>query len=137
MVQSISNAEAGIQKLMTQMVQNLNNADTDGVKGLSKEELNSIDAKNNIAGAGFAKFLSSQFEKIDTDENGQLSAKEIASSKPLGQLGKLGAPTGLELNQNKSENALGNFPNSFVQKLLNAYQSTNLSSVASSLSLAL
>lgn len=119
MVSSISSTESSIQQLMAAMYQKMNAADTDGIAGLSKKELSSIDVGDDVGGGGFLQSLSAQFDKIDTDGNGQLSAKEISSAKPTGPMGP---PPGLELNATKSDDATGstNSIEAMMEKLLKA-----------------
>lgn len=83
MVSTIGSAASdSVQMMMAQMFQKMQSADTDGVKGLSKSELSSIDSSNDAGGTAFLKSLSSQFNELDADGNGQLSQSEIASAKP-------------------------------------------------------
>lgn len=96
MVSSISsNASDSIQLMMAQMYQKLNAADTDGIAGLSKDELSSIDSSDDKGGSAFLQSLSSQFDSLDADGNGQLSASEIASAKP--PCGPMGPPPGMTI----------------------------------------
>lgn len=95
MVSSIGNSDSGaVQLAMAVMYQKMNAANTDGISGLSKNELSSIDAGSDVGGSAFLKSLTSQFEQLDADSNGQLSEKEIASAKPTGNMGP---PPGLEI----------------------------------------
>lgn len=97
MVSSISsNASDSIQLIMAQMYQKLNAADTDGTAGLSKDELSSIDTSGDKGGSAFLQSLSSQFDSLDADGNGQLSASEIASAKP--PCGPMGPPPGMTIS---------------------------------------
>lgn len=80
MVSTISN-DVNIQQMM-QMFQKMKAADTDGTSGLSKSELSSIDSGSDVRGADFLKSLTNQFDSLDADKNGQLSASEIATAKP-------------------------------------------------------
>lgn len=106
MVSSISStANDSIQLMMAQMFQKMNAADTDGTAGLSKAELSSIDSGNDLGGSAFLKSLSSQFDSIDADGNGQLSASEIASAKPPS--GPMGPPPGLNLDSTDSTSSTG------------------------------
>lgn len=106
MVSSISStANDSIQLMMAQMFQKMNAADTDGTAGLSKAELSSIDSGNDFVGSAFLKSLSSQFDSIDADGNGQLSASEIASAKPPS--GPMGPPPGLNLDSMDSTSSTG------------------------------
>lgn len=100
MVTGINSADSGdMQLLMAQMYQKLKAADTDSTKGLSKDELSSIGITNDAGGTAFLKSLSAQFDKLDTDSNGQLSASEIASARPPAPMGP---PPGLDLGKSNS-----------------------------------
>lgn len=97
MVSGISNtATDSIQLMMAQMYQKMNAADTDGTAGLSKSELSSIDTGDDKGGSAFLQSLSSQFDSLDADGNGQLSASEIASAKPPS--GPMGPPPGMTIS---------------------------------------
>lgn len=95
MVSSIGSDSDSIQQMMAAMLQQMNKADTDGVRGLSKSELASIGSTGDVGGSAFLKSLSDQFDSLDADGNGQLSSEEIASAKPLD--GPMGPPPGLDL----------------------------------------
>lgn len=99
MVSSISNNSTEIQKLMAQMMQSMKKADTDGTSGLSKNELASVDSSGDVGGSAFLKSLSDQFDSLDADGNGQLSASEIASAKPTQE--PMGPPPGLSIDSDK------------------------------------
>lgn len=82
MVSKIGNlATDSIQLMMSQMMQKMTTADADGSKGLSKSELSSIDTNDGSGGAAFLKSLSDQFDALDTNGNGELSANEITKAK--------------------------------------------------------
>lgn len=100
MVSSTSTVSGGIEQLMLAMYQKMSAADTDGITGLSKDELSSIDTGNDVGGARFLKMLSNQFDKIDADGNGQLSSDEIAAARP--HRGHMGPPPGLQLESSDS-----------------------------------
>ena len=89
MVTSISSSSNSdyIQQLMAQMMKNMSAADTDGTTGLSKTEISSINTGDDKGGAGFLKALSDNFDKIDSDSNGQLTQSEIQASKPQQPMG--------------------------------------------------
>jgi Ca2+-binding EF-hand superfamily protein len=89
MVSSIgSNAGASsIQQMMAEFQRKLQSADTDGTAGLSKEELSSIDTGDDKGGANFLKTLTENFDKLDSDGNGQLSESEIKAAKPPKPMG--------------------------------------------------
>jgi len=103
MVSSINNGGSdNMQLLMAQMFQKMNAADTDGVSGLSKSELSSIDTGSDKGGTGFLKSLSDQFDSLDADGNGQLSSDEIASAKPQGPP-PMGPPPGMTIDSSDSD----------------------------------
>lgn len=94
MLSSISNsAEDSIQLMMSQMLQKMNAADTDGTSGLSLDEILSIDTSDDTGGAAFLKSLKDQFKTLDSNSDGQLSSKEIFTAKPPG--GPMGPPPGM------------------------------------------
>lgn len=97
MVSSINTDSDSIQQMMAVTFQKLNAADTDGIRGLSKAELLSIDSTDGVGGTAFLKSLSEQFDTLDTDGNGQLSSEEIASVKPVD--GPMGPPAGMDLGE--------------------------------------
>jgi len=108
MVSSISNADSDVvQLMMAQMYQKLNAGDTDGIKGLSKDELSSINSSNDVGSSAFLESLTEQFDSLDADRNGQLSANEIASVKPPSE--PMGPPPGMSIpgNEDNSDDLLG------------------------------
>lgn len=136
MEQGVNNTCSGsIQQIISEMYKKMKAADTDGTTGLSKKELASIDANDNIVGSAFLQALTEQFDKLDADKNGQLSQNdmEIAISKQFSHPEIAGIT-----NNNNSGNfgsMLGKFSESFIQKLLSNYKSSDLKSLASSLSI--
>ena len=73
----IGSSSNQIQQLMAEMMKKMKSADTDGTSGLSKNELSSINTDNDPGGARFLKELSKNFDKIDSNSDGQLSKSEI------------------------------------------------------------
>lgn len=132
---SVNNTCSGsIQQIISEMYKKMKAADTDGITGLSKKELASIDANDNIVGSAFLQALTEQFDKLDADKNGQLSQSdmETAISKQFSH------PEIAGITNNNSGNfgsMLGKFSESFIQKLLSNYKSGDLKSLASSLSM--
>lgn len=131
-----------LQMMMMQMYQKINAADTDGVKGISKKELSSIDVGDDVGGAAFLKSLNEQFDALDKDKNGELTAKEIFPQNL--QSGQMGPPPGLEIASAHSENfadkfGSGNFfgkAAAFAEKLLHAYKgSGGLANLTSALNI--
>jgi Ca2+-binding EF-hand superfamily protein len=198
------NISNNIQQSVAEIYKQMRAADTDGIKGLSKDELSSVDTSKSSEGASFIQTLSDEFDNLDIDENGQLSGSEMSFGKPpkiklqagvnvndasfLNNLADINNSDGLSINElssfsssnarvndlinnfedydtnnngelSKSElevaflnspskpenniaNKLGDFigevTSSFAQKLINNYQSgnlSNLSNLASSFSL--
>lgn len=139
MVSSISsNSDDSIQLLMAQMFQKMKSADTDGIAGLSKDELSSIDSSNDVGGSAFLKSLTDQFSSLDADKNGQLSSEEISKARPSEPMGP---PPGMDLSsstENKMSelgDSLGDLASSFLDKLISTYKNSGLSDLASSLNL--
>lgn len=105
MVTGINSANSGeMQLMMAQFYQKLNAADVDGTKGLSKDELSSIDT-SDAGGSAFLKSLTDQFSKLDADSNGQLSSSEIAQAKP--SVRPMGPPPGLNLESTDEADVTG------------------------------
>ena len=115
MVSSASSADSNaLMQAMAMMQQKMSTANTDGVAGLSKDELSSIDSSNDTGGAAFLKSLTDQFDELDTDANGQLSKEEIAKAKPPE---KMGPPPGLEISSS-DDSSSSNSIEDIIQKLL-------------------
>lgn len=103
MVSGITGSNSSyIQELMAQMLNKMNTADTDATAGLSKAELSSIDTDGDKGEKGFIKALTANFDKIDSDTNGQLSSEEINAAKP--HKGPMGPPPGLSIEEMFSAN---------------------------------
>lgn len=95
-----NSSSISMQQLMAAMMSKMSAADTDGTEGLSKSELSSITAGDDKGGANFLNTLSKNFDKIDSDGNGQLSANEIKAARP--SRGQMGPPPGLGLDSTES-----------------------------------
>lgn len=97
MVSNITSSDnsSSLQAMMAEMQKKMKAADTDGIQGLSKDELASIDTSGDSGGAAFIKSLTSQFDKLDSDLDGQLSSSEVAAARPHHH-GHMGPPPGLE-----------------------------------------
>src|SRR5574344_1508062 len=54
-------------------------ADTDGAEGLSQAELSSLASSTDGVGSNFLSALSANFDKIDTDGNGEITTEEMGS----------------------------------------------------------
>jgi len=89
------------QNLINQMIQKMKSADTDGTKGLSKSELSSIDTGTDKLGSSFLDSLVKNFNTIDADNNGELSAAEMNCPKLLNQ--QMGLPSGMTIEDYFSE----------------------------------
>ena len=142
MVSSIDSKDDSMQMLMMQMFQKMKTADTDGTKGLSKDELSSIDAGSDVGGSAFLKSLTDQFDTLDADGNGQLTSDEIAKAHPREPMGPLPGMNLSSSASSSSENklselgdSLGNLASSFLDKLINTYKDGGLSNLTSSLNL--
>lgn len=125
MVSSISDNDSNdIQQLMLAMYQKLNSADTDGVKGLSKDELASIDTGDDFGGAAFLNSLKAQFDKLDANGDGQVSESEISAVKPPEV--QLGPPPGMSIESSDgstdSGNAVGKAIDDFVDSFLESFK---------------
>lgn len=145
MVSGINNAAEDSIQLMAQMYQQLNKADTDGVSGLSKGELSSINTGNDVGKADFLKALQEQFDALDTDGNGQLTADEIAKLEPQ-KAAQMPYDTNMasieqsckslgDLASSAGE-SLGKLASTFVHKLMDSYKSGGLSGLSSSVNIA-
>jgi len=94
LVTSISSSNSSqIQELMAEMRKKMSDANTDGTDGLSKDELSSVDAGDDVGGANFLSSLQKNFDKIDSDSDGQLTDGEIEAAKPKGP--PMGPPAGM------------------------------------------
>lgn len=101
MVSCIGAEAANMHQLMAEVMQKMNAADTDGVKGLSKDELSSITSVSGSGGNSFIESLNQRFEEIDGDANGQLTFDEIAKSKISEE--PMGPPPGLDIDSEQAE----------------------------------
>lgn len=126
-------ADADSSNTAKSIIEKLTAADTDGTSGLSKVELSSIDTGNDSGKANFIKNLTTNFDKIDTNADGQLSQAEITASKPVAPPPGLAIANGNGVSS--SLNSLANLSGEFVQKLISSYQNGSLSSLASSFNL--
>lgn len=132
-----------LQMMMMQMYQKINAADKDGISGISKKELSSIDMGDDVGGAAFLKSLNEQFDALDKDQNGELTAKEILPQNL--QNSQMGPPPGLEIASSQSDSLADKFGSgnffgnaaAFAEKLLHAYKgSGGLTNLASALNIA-
>ena len=130
MTSSISSTDETLQAMMAQMMQSLSEADTDGIKGLSQEELSSIDIGDDVRGSAFLKSLYEQFDALDTDGNEQLSTEEISKAdfpeEPMESLPDTSTETA-----SKSESILDSFLASFIENF-NDDSSDTISDLAES-----
>jgi len=103
MVSSVSGTDSSsnIQQWIAQMAQKMKAADTDGTKGLSKAELSSIDTSGNTVGADFINALQQNFDKLDTNGDGQLSSADasnaVKSAHHGGRHHQMGPPPGMQI----------------------------------------
>ena len=121
MVAGIERNDNAIQMLMLQLQNTMQKADTDGVSGLSKDELKSISAEKNTDAAAFLKSLNEQFDKIDSDSNGQLSAEELTNSPIVKSvLSQMGPPAGMII-ESSSNNSKTTDYSSLIDSLASNY----------------
>lgn len=135
MVSSISSSESDIQQMMALMLQQMGSANTDGISGLSKTELSSIDASGDIGGSAFLKSLTEQFDSLDTDGSGQLSSEEISKAMP--PKGAMGPPPGLPIDSDGDGDlmdAINSPKDAKKTESTNSTSATDTSSSGSSLS---
>lgn len=134
MVASISSTDSNnIKQTIAEMYLKMKAADTDGVKGLSRQELASIDTGGTAAGSAFLHALQEQFDKLDADKNGQISENDMKITV-LNQLSSQGA-TSINSNIGNSNNLggmLGSFSKSLAKNLLSNYKGNDLTGLASS-----
>lgn len=79
MLSSVGNNSS--EQLMTTYAK-ISKYDSDGTSGLSKSELSSyIEGNSNSDDNAFALSLSQEFDKLDTDRNGELSEEEASYSE--------------------------------------------------------
>lgn len=117
MSSSISNtAQDSIQLMMQQMFQKMQSADTDGISGLSKDELSSIDSSGDVGGSAFLKSLTEQFNSLDTDGNGELSAEEISNAKPPS--GPMGPPPSMSIEDGSYSSDSSNSTKNMIEEIL-------------------
>lgn len=122
----------------------MSEADKDKSGGLSLKELSSIDTTNDSDQAKVVHDLISNFKTYDKDGDGQLSATEMKDAlKGLKKQFSMQdiAKMAQENNDFSTSgsfvgNVQGNLSNSLAEKLISNYQSGDLSSSASSLSVA-
>lgn len=79
MVSSMYSIDASDIVQMFKLYNKMKSADTDGVQGLSKAELSSIDTGANSVESDFLQALSACFDKLDSDGDGELSRNEIVT----------------------------------------------------------
>lgn len=151
MVSAISGSSSDEMKILAQdLLNKIKNADKDGIEGLSKSELSSINTGNSTHEADFLSILNDNFDKIDTDADGQLTNEEISAIKPPPPMGP---PPGLQIEnmtassdtsssgKSDEESFWEKFSDFALKELNKAYQSAKdsgaLAKLASSLDLAL
>lgn len=107
-----------LQLMLNNIQPKLDKADTDGVKGLSMDELASVDAKDD----SFLITLKEQFSKIDTDTNGQITTEEIKNSLSAQTQGQMGPPAGMQIQTSDGTEQ------EYVSSLLNSLKNRHLQS---------
>jgi len=110
-------------QLHQQMRQKFQAADTDGTKGLSKDELSSLSEKFKTEGKSettFLEKLQKGFDRLDADGNGQLTAAEVdAGGKKAGMPPPSGPPPGMFADEKQSSTSTQDEEN-YWNKLLNS-----------------
>lgn len=89
---SSSYASAFTKSLAMKMV----NGNTDGTSGLSKAELSSLTSDSNSIGSSFFKALSDNFDKLDSDQNGEVTTEEIGQAVESGASDSTSSYKGVE-----------------------------------------
>ncbi len=107
-----------LQLMLNNIQPKIDKADTDGIKGLSAEELASIDAKDD----SFLKTLKEQFGKIDSDSNGQITTEEIKESLSVQKQEQMGPPAGMQIQTSDGDEQ------EFVSSLLNSIKTRHMQS---------
>lgn len=150
-IKSAANPPKEPMGLPPRLMNALSSADTDGVSGLSKDELASINTNHHRGRAHFIKNLTNNFDKFDTNQDGQLSMDEIAASRVQNPVGQTQQQTGCCCNCNEDSttstpasstnssanisnnlNTLANLSEFFIQQLIEGYK-TNTPTVTSPL----
>lgn len=134
-----SNASKKIEKEVKSL---MSAADKDKSGGLSLKELSSVDTTNDSDLAKDVHDLISSFKTYDKDGDGQLSINEMEDALKglrkqfsLQDIAKIAKENDdFSASGNFIENVPSNFSNSLAEKLISNYQSGDLSSSASSLS---
>lgn len=107
-------SDSTMQQLMAQMFTKMGNADTDGISGLSQNELSSIDTGDDVGGSAFLKSLNDQFDSLDSNQNGQLSNDEISQAKPVQPKDvPMGPPPGMFMDSSDSDSISTSLDSSF------------------------
>ena len=124
----IGSSSNQIQQLMAEMMKKMKSADTDGTSGLSKNELSSINTDNDPGGARFLKELSKNFDKIDSNSDGQLSKSEIDAAKPA-KNSQMGPPPPPSMSsENTDSNSSSSSNSSQISSLLDLFTKQSLNS---------
>ncbi len=109
MVSSISGSSGlnAIQQLMFEFQKKMQSANTDGKTGLSKDELASINTGSDQGSANFLSVLTKNFDKLDTNGDGQLSQNEIQAARPAHKHHHMGPPPGMMMDSLASSDTDG------------------------------
>lgn len=122
MVAGIGSSDDTLKTMMTQLFSKMNKADTDGTSGLSKDELSSVNAGEDVGGAAFLSSLEEQFDELDSDKDGQLSFEEISNAKP--PAGPMGPPPGMSMGSSEGEDEEENSYSSLLDAISEAVTSS-------------
>lgn len=128
-LQSMSNSLNGTDSTLSETADttpaikpfDLSTADTDGAKGVFLTELKSVDTSNDKGKANFVNELINNFDSIDSNKDGQLSQSEVAEARPVPP--QMMADNYLNNNSGNFGESFSKLSSSFIQKLINTYQS--------------
>lgn len=120
-----------VKKMLADIYNKMSVSDIDGKAGLSQAELASVNPGNDLNTAAFQKVLTEQFDRLDTDKDGQLTESELLNSNVSL------TPTVTDPNAQTSASSanFSRMAESCVQKLMNSYKNGGLTSLLSSIHL--
>lgn len=116
----------------------LESANTDGIEGLSLDELKAAGESGSSGNSKIIQKLMDNFSAYDADGDGQLSKKEMLAALPK----QFSRQEMAEMSESKNVlgaigSALEKSSGAMVQKLINSYQNGDLSKLASTLNFAI
>lgn len=138
MVSGVNGVDSdSVKKMLADIYNKMSVSDLDGKAGLSKSELASVNPNGDVSTAAFQKVLTEQFDKLDTDADGQITENELLNSNisitPAISASST-APT-LGAQSMTSSTNFASLAESCIQKLMNSYKNGGLSSLLSSIHL--